>query len=425
MTKIERRTFLKQAAAISTFAILSPRIVFGTQTNSAIRIGIIGCGNRGTAVISSMLENTNTVIIAMADLFDDQLQRAEVNFNKLNVAKGFPAVRKSNIYRGSKAYLKLIENKDVDAVLISSPAYTHAEFLEAAVAAGKHIYCEKPVATDALGCQRIERAGEKLNGKQSVVVGFQIRYATPYVELVKRIHSGSIGDVINAQLYYVSSATKIIPFNDTTSDEYRIRNHYLFRELCGDIILDQAIHMIDVCNWALKGNPVQAMGSGGNLGGHTVGDAWNNYQVIYQYPGNIAVSTHATKIGPHFGDVCCRFMGTKGIAEAHYSGGVFIQGENSWDSGIIKGESQLTPQQVAAGVFDSSLHDADANKEKAFINSIVTGKYLNETRSGADSTRAAILGRETARMKKPMTWDEVVASNEKLDPKLNLAQFDK
>src|SRR3989337_3086769 len=304
MTKIERRTFLKQAAAISTFAILSPRIVFGSQTNSAIRIGIIGCGNRGTAVISSMLENTNTVIIAMADLFDDQLQRAEVNFNKLNAAKGFPAVKKSNIFRGSKAYLRLIENKDVDAVLISSPAYTHPEFLEAAVAAGKHIYCEKPVAIDALGCQRIERAGEKLNGKQSVVVGFQIRYATPYVELVKRIQSGSIGDVINAQLYYVSSATKIIPFKDTTSDEYRIRNHYLFRELCGDIILDQAIHMIDVCNWALKGNPVQAMGSGGNLGGHTVGDTWNNYQAIYQYPGNVAVSTHATKTGRQVGNEC-------------------------------------------------------------------------------------------------------------------------
>lgn len=425
MTKIERRTFLKQVGIISAFTILDPRIVFGSQANSAIRVGIIGCGSRGTAVLSSMSQHTNTAIVAMADLFEDQLQRAHTTFNQLNAAKKLPAIQKSNIYKGSKAYLKLIENKDVDAVLISSPAYTHAEFLEAAVAAGKHVYCEKPVATDVAGCSRIVKAGEKVNGKQSVVVGFQIRHASPYVEMVKRIQEGAIGEVVNAQLYYLSSATRIHQLTNVSDDEYRIRNHYLFRALCGDIILDQAIHMIDVCNWALQGHPVQAIGSSGNKGGHTVGDALSNYQVIYQYPGNVNVTVHATKLGSQFGDVCCRFLGTKGIAEAHYSGGVFIQGDNKWDSGIAKGDSKLTPQQQAAGIFDSSLHDADANKEKAFINSIVSGNYLNETRSGADSTLAAILGRESALQKKEMTWDELIASNQRLDPKLNLSQFDK
>ena len=424
MTKIERRTFLKQAAAFSAFTILDPRIVFGTQANSAIRVGIIGCGSRGTAVLESMSQHTNTSIVAMADLFQDQLDTAAVTFNKLNAAKKFPAINKANIYRGSKAYQRLIENKDVDAVLISSPGYTHAEFLEAAVAAGKHVYCEKPVATDVAGCARIVKAGEKVNGKQSVVVGFQIRHATPYVQMVKRIHEGAIGDVVNAQLYYLSSETKLRDVKNVSDDEYRIRNHYFFRALCGDIILDQAIHMIDVCNWALQGHPLQAIGTGSNEKGRNIGDAWNNYQVIYQYPRNINVTVHATKVGPQFGDVCCRFLGTKGIAEAHYSGGVFIQGENQWDSGIAKGDSKLTPEQQAAGVFDSSLHDADANKEKAFIDSIVSGKYLNETRSGADSTLAAILGRESALQKKEMKWDALVASNQRLDPKLNLAQFD-
>jgi myo-inositol 2-dehydrogenase / D-chiro-inositol 1-dehydrogenase len=425
MTRIERRTFLKQAAALSAFTILSPRIVFGSQANSAVRIGIIGCGSRGTAVISSMLQHTNTTIVAMADLFEDQLQRANPILNQLNIGKGQPEIKKANIYQGSKAYLRLIENKDVDAVLISSPAYTHAEFLEAAVAAGKHVYCEKPVATDVAGCNRIVKAGQKLNGKQSVVVGFQIRHATPYVGLVKRIQEGAIGDIVNGQLYYLSSATRFNDLKNVSDDEFRIRNHYLFRALCGDIILDQAIHMIDVCNWALQSHPVQAIGTGGNEHGYTVGDAWNNYQVLYQYPKNINVSVHATKVGPQFGDVCCRFLGTKGIAEAHYSGGVFIQGDNKWDSGIAKGDSKLTPEQQAAGMFDSSLHDADANKEKSFIDSIVSGKYLNETQSGADSTLAAILGRESAIQKKQLTWSDLLASNQKLDPKLNLAQFDK
>jgi predicted dehydrogenase len=425
MTRIERRTFLKQAAALSAFTILSPRIVFGSQANSAVRIGIIGCGSRGTAVISSMLQHTNTTIVAMADLFEDQLQRAHPILNQLNTGKGQPEIKKANIYQGSKAYLRLIENKDVDAVLISSPAYTHAEFLEAAVAAGKHVYCEKPVATDVAGCNRIVKAGQKLNGKQSVVVGFQIRHATPYVGLVKRIQEGAIGDIVNGQLYYLSSATRFNDLKNVSDDEFRIRNHYLFRALCGDIILDQAIHMIDVCNWALQSHPVQAIGTGGNEHGYTVGDVWNNYQVLYQYPKNINVSVHATKVGPQFGDVCCRFLGTKGIAEAHYSGGVFIQGDNKWDSGIAKGDSKLTPEQQAAGIFDSSLHDADANKEKSFIDSIVSGKYLNETQSGADSTLAAILGRESAIQKKQLTWSDLLASNQKLDPKLNLAQFDK
>jgi myo-inositol 2-dehydrogenase/D-chiro-inositol 1-dehydrogenase len=422
---MERRSFIKNAAAISTITILKPGIVFGSGANSAIRVGIIGCGQRGTAVISSMSANTNINIIAMADLFEDQLQNAAVTLNQLNAGKGFPEIKQSNIYQGSKAYLNLLENKDVDAVLISAPAYTHPGFLEAAVAAGKHVYCEKPVSPDVAGCKKVQQVGEKLNGKQSVVIGFQIRYATPYVEMVNRIHRGDIGDVITAQLYYLSSFWEIHQIKNISDDEFRIRNHFHFQALSGGILLDQGIHMLDICNWALKGHPVHAIGSGGSKGGPVVGDAWNNYQVLYQYPGDINVSIHSTQIGPSFGDVCCRFIGTKGFAEAHYSGGVFIKGDNQWDSGIAKGESALTPQQQAAGVFLSSLHDADANKEKAFIKSIETGNYLNETRQGAESTLTAILGREAAASKKEMTWDEILSSNERLDPKLNLTQFDR
>lgn len=425
MKKMERRKFLQSAAAISAISILKPHIVFGSKANSAIQIGIIGCGNRGRAVISSMSANTNSNIIAMADIFHDKLQSARPILNKLNAAKKFPEIQPSNIYQGSKAYLELLGNKDVDAVLISSPAYTHPGFLEAAVGAGKHVYCEKPVAPDVEGCKKVQQVGEKLNGKQSVVIGFQIRYATPYVEMVKRIQRGDIGDVVNVQLYYFSSGTDIHPFKNVSDDEFRIRNHYHFEALSGGILLDQGIHMLDVCNWALKGHAVNAIGRGGSKGGPDVGDTWNNYQVLYQYPNDINVSFHSTQIGPSFGDVCCRFLGTKGIAEAHYSGGVFIKGDNEWDSGIARTESELTPQQQASGVFLSSLHDADANKEKAFIRSIETGNYLNGTSEGAASTLTAILGRESAERKKHMDWDEVLASNERLDPKLNLSQFDK
>jgi myo-inositol 2-dehydrogenase/D-chiro-inositol 1-dehydrogenase len=422
---MKRIVFIKNAAAVSAAMILKPGIVFGSKANSAIRIGIIGCGNRGTAVISSMSKHTNINIIAMADLFDDKLKAIAPKLDELNAAKGFPAIAASNIFHGSKAYLKLLALKDVDAVLISSPAYTHPTFREAAFVAGKHVYCEKPVATDAAGCKRIQKVGEGLNGKLSVVIGFQIRYATPYVEMVKRIQQADIGELINAQLYYFSSGTKIHDFKNVVDDEFRIRNHYHFHALSGGILLDQGIHMLDVCNWTLKANPVKAVGTGGNKGGPDVGDAWNNYEILYQYPGDVKVSFHSTQVGPSFGDVCCRFIGTKGMAEAHYSGGVFIKGDNQWDSGIAKSGSELTPQQQAAGVFLSSLYDADANKEKAFISSIETGNHLNETASGAASTLTAILGREAAAGGKEMSWDNMLVLSRQLDPKLNLVQFDK
>ena len=422
---MKRRNFLKSVATVSAFSILKPSIVFGSKANSVIRIGVIGCGNRGTAVISSMIANTNSSIVAMADIFDDQLQKAIPVFNQVNAAKSFAAVPAANIYRGSKAYQQLLNNKNVDAVQISTPAYSHVGFLEAAVMAGKHVYCEKPVAPDVDGCRRAIQLGEKLNGKQTVVIGFQIRHASAYAEMVSRIQRGDIGELITVQLYYLSSAVPIITRNNASDDEVRIRNHFYFNALSGGILLDQGIHMLDICNWALKAHPLNAVGRGNARARTEIGDTFSNYQVVYEYPGNVNVSIHTTQLGHQFGDVCCRFIGTKGIAEAHYSGGVFINGDNKWDSGIVKSESALTPQQQAAGVFLSSLHDADANKEQAFIKSIETGNYLNETRSGAESTLTAILGRESAATQKAMTWDEVYASNQKIDPKLNLAQFDK
>lgn len=191
MTKMERRSFLKSVTAVSAFTILNPGTVFGTNANSAIRMGIIGCGGRGTAVISSMSKNTSTAIIAMADLLDDKLQNAIANLNKLNTAKGLPEIPKTNIYQGSKAYLALLNNKNVDAVLISSPCYSHPGYIEASLAAGKHVYSEKPVAVDVAGCEQVIRLGEMAKGKLSLAIGFQIRFASAYVEMVRRIQQVS------------------------------------------------------------------------------------------------------------------------------------------------------------------------------------------------------------------------------------------
>jgi len=424
MILTDRRTFIKGAAALSAFTVLSPATVFGTRANSAIRVGIIGCGNRGTSVITAMSKQTGIQVVAMADLFLDKLDQAKPKLDALNAAKGFPAIPASHCYQGSKAFMRLLDNKDVDAVIISSPAYTHPEFVEAAIAANKHFYCEKPAAMDVAGCKRIAAAGKDIKDR-SAVFGFQIRYASPYVQLTKRIHEGAIGDIINAQLYYFSSGLPIIQTPDMSFDEVRIRNQFFFRDLSGGILLDQGVHMLDVCNWALKLHPISAIGMAGHSGGDGFGDAFKNYQVIYKYPQDISVSFHSTQFGGTFGDVCARFIGTKGIAVATYSGGVYINGENAWDSGILReSNSPASLEQQAAGVFTSSLHDSNENKVTSFIKSIESGSFLNEIDQAVNSTLTAILGRQAATTQKPVTWNEMLFSNESIDPMLDLEQFD-
>jgi hypothetical protein len=138
------------------------------------------------------------------------------------------------------------------------------------------------------------------------------------------------------------------------------------------------------------------------------------------------VSIHTTQVGPVFGDVCARFIGSKGMAEAHYSGGVFISGDNPWDSGVLRsGSSVPTDEQKRAGVFLSALQDSNVNKEVAFIKSIETGNYINQLQDGCEATLTAILGREAAIKRECILWDELILSGERIDPDLNLSQFDK
>jgi predicted dehydrogenase len=258
-----------------------------------------------------------------------------------------------------------------------------------------------------------------------VGIGFQIRHASPYVEMAKRIQRGDIGEVVNVQLYYIAggSGKQVVPVGNSR-EEFMIRNHFHFRELSGGIFLDQAIHMIDVCNWVLNEKPETSVGSGNRKGEPGFGDTFTNYQVIYEYPEETNVSVHSTQFGPGSGDVCARFIGTKGFAEAHYNRGVYIKGDNPWDSGVLRGQDP-TPEQRAAGVFTSSLHDSTPNKVKAFIQSIETGNLINEAHAGAMSTLSAILGRMSATSKELTTWDEMFYSGQKYDLKMNLKQFDK
>ena len=425
----DRRGFVKSsstvAAVATAWSIVKPETAFGSQANSAIRMGIIGCGGRGSAVAASFVKNTETRIVALADIFGDRLERAFEAFSKLAKEKGQPAVDKNLTFKGSSAYLKLLESKEVDAVLVSTPPFLHPEHLTATVQAGKHVYCEKPVAVDPFGCQQVIQAGKKAQGKLSLAVGFQIRHATPFVEMVKRIHSGAIGDIVCAEAYYFASALKLPPAPGATADELRMRHWVFDRHLSGDIIVEQNIHIIDVCNWVLKAHPVKATGYGGRKGRTDEGNAWSHFNVNFIYPNDIHVTVMSTQFDPGLGDVCERFFGTKGISESHYTGGVFIKGENTWDSGVARSGQAVSAKDWATGTFRSALDDADPNKEKAFIESIRSGRLINEAEQGAESALTAIMGREAAYSGKEITWPKIASSKAKYDPRLNLKQFDR
>ncbi len=425
--QIGRRNFLKtSAAAVSGFTILKPKSIFGTQANSTVRLGIIGCGNRGSGVAASFMENTDTRVVAIAELFEDKLMKAKERFNKLCSDMGYPAIKNSHLFVGSKGYMRLLETKDIDAVQISTPTFLHSEILSDAVDAGKHIYCEKPVATDVYGCRRTMLAGKRADGRLSIAIGLQIRHATPFVEMVKRIHAGAIGDIVMGQAHYLSGFSKLPDVPPGASlDEIRIRNFYFYRDLMGGCILDQGVHPIDVCNWIMQSHPIKAAGIGGRKGRDDPGDIWSYFAINFEYPNNIPLAFQETQFKPGYGDVVEKFFGTKGTSESHYSGGVFIKGENEWDSGVLRAGEKTSDEDWVAGKFKSALEDADPNKEKAFIESIKSGNYINEAKQGAESTLSAILGRTAAYKGEEVTWDEMLASNEKWDPMIDMTQFDK
>lgn len=420
-----RRTFLQAAAATTAAAsVLRPRAASGAE--APVRLGIIGCGGRGSGVISSMAKVTNSRIVAVADLFEDRLTAGREKLSAVNKELGFPEIEQSHAFLGSKAYLRLLDLKDVDAVLVSTPAFLHPLHLEAAIDAGKHVYCEKPVAVDVPGVEQVRRAGKKAQGKVSLAVGFQIRHATPYVEMVRRIKEGQIGDIVTVQASYFAGSIPVKWRDDVSPAEARLRAWFWDRALSGDILVEQGIHVVDICNWMLGAHPLRATGTGGRKGRTDKGDVWSHYNVNFIYPNDVHVTFQSTQFDPGYGDVSERIFGTKGIAEAHYTGGVFIKGENPWDSGVVRGSQEtVSKEQWAAGAFKSSLDDADPNKQKAFIESIRTGNLINEADAGADTALTGIMGRTAAYTGREITWEDISRSKERLDPKLDLAQFDK
>jgi len=403
---MRRREFLKRAAAATAgLVIVKPESVRGAPANSAVRIGMIGCGGRGRWISRFFPQHTSARIVALADPFKDRLDRArgELQESKDERVRSGAPLDDAHCFVGLDSYKGLIES-GVDAVVIESPPYFHPAQAAAAVNAGKHVYLAKPVAVDVPGCQSIIASSEKAKGKLSFLVDFQTRATDFYIEAVKRVHEGAIGVPVSGHVYYIASRLGAQADPKDKSDAARLRNWVFDKILSGDIIVEQNIHVLDVCNWLLRSHPIKARGTGGRKARVDVGDCWDHFIVTYWYPNNVLIDFSSAQYTRGYDDLCARIYGSRGTVDTHYGGSVKITGDNPWEGGLTSGIYQ----------------DGAVANIKAFIAGIETGKFINTGASGAESTLTSVLGRTAAYRGAEVAWDEMIQGNENLETTLKI-----
>jgi predicted dehydrogenase len=425
---MNRRHFVSTAAAASSLLLLKPRTVFGYQANTAVRLGLLGCGNRGTSVADSFSKNTTAQVVALADLFADQLAAGCTHFDQLNAGLGRAPIDPKLLFRGPRAFEQLAASPDVDLIQISTPPFFHVQHLEAAVASGKHVYCEKPVGIDVRQAKRALEIAARVKPTQSVDVGFQCRSAPPIAAVAERIKAGALGKIAVASgIYYApASAEKTRP--GASPDEYRLRNWLWDRALSGDILVEQNIHIVDLANWLLGARPLKATATGGrNILTH-YGDCWDNYQVDFTYPGDVHFSFSSTQFGVDgVFDAGLRLFGASGSATAPYAGPVQITGAQAWawqdSAATTLGTAPGSGKFAANGAFSDNLAFADREKERAFIDSIVSGNSHNQIAAGVETALSCMLGRMAGYRRREVTWEELLAHGETYRLGFSLERF--
>ncbi len=392
-----RRDFVKNTSVAAGLIGISAKTALSVEANSALQLGVIGCGGRGNSDANNFIRSTKTHVVALADLFQDRLDWFQDSIGKRQVGLGGPKIEDSRKYQGPDAHNELLQS-DVDMILITSPPYFHPEHLEATVKAGKHVYLEKPTSVDVYGSNRVLEAGKKANGKLSLMVGHQIRFSKQFQGVAERIHKGDIGEPVCGQAYFHTGRLGPRGVEGASAQENRLRNWVFDITLSGDIIVEQNVHVLDICNWYLQDHPVKAVGTGGRKARVDVGDCYDHFIVTYWYPNDVKLDFASTQFLRGWSDTRERIFGTKGVADSPYSGYPQIYGDKAWRSDS-----------------DNPLGSSTVPKMKAFEESIRGGNFVNESEQAVKSTLTGILGRIAAYEERIVTWDEMMKSNLHLD----------
>lgn len=371
--------------------------------DDTLKVAVIGCGGRGTGAADQALSTKGKVkVVALADAFRDRLDESFTSLSKKYGKDKFDVPEK-NKFVGFDGYKQAIALADV-VILATPPGFRPIHF-EEAVKAGKHVFMEKPVATDAPGVRRVLAAAEEAKKKNlSVVVGLQRRYQNNYRAVLKQIQGGAIGDIISGQVYWNGSGVWERPrVAGQTEMEYQMRNWYYFNWLCGDHILEQHIHNIDVANWFKNAYPVTAQGMGGRevRNGKEHGEIFDHHFVEFVYADGTVISSQCRHIPGCMEKVAEAFQGTKGRITISGDGDGIVTDLKGGNIYNHRGKEDPNPYQ--------SEHDE-------LFAAIRSGKTINDAEYGAKSTMTAILGRMATYSGQVIKWDEALASTLSLMP---------
>lgn len=418
---LDRRKFIGSGVATAGVMFMNPMLVRGTAANSAVRVGLLGCGGRGTEDATNLVDTGGARVVALGDLFQDQLDAGRAHFDKTQTAKGYAAIDASQLFVGPKAFEAIAASKEVDAIVIATPPYYHPQHLEAVVAGGKHVYLEKPVAVDVPGAMKVLEIGKRLDGKLSLDVGFQIRECPPFVEMVRRIHAGALGKIISGEAHYWAGYIDRPAWPNASPVERRLRNWVHDRVLSGDIIVEQNIHAVDICNWILQGHPLKAVAIGGRQERPIEGDdCYGHYNAIFHYPDDVTISFSSAQFIKGGYDVNERFFGTKGTSQSPYSGPLGIWGEEPWQPEAAAPKSGEGAAFSVTGKFSDNLEFADSAKKKSFIDSITGGNLHNQAAKGTESALTCMLARTASYKGHEVTWDELLKTKEVWEAQIDL-----
>ncbi len=398
---LSRRTFVK-AGAVAAGAAALPAFARSVHIAHAdtIRVGLIGCGGRGRgAAVDALSASPNTRIVAFADVFPERINEAKQHVTGHDPTRA--TVDEEHCYSGFDAYKQLLDASDADYVILATPPHFRPMHFEAAIHAGKHVFMEKPVATDSAGIRTMLAAAEEAERKKlSVVAGTQRRHEACYQQLYEQVQYGEIGDIVSARCWWNQGGLWVFEKDPSwTNMEWMLRNWLYFTWTSGDHIVEQHIHNLDVCNWFIGSHPEKCMA----LGGRQVrtepkyGNIFDHFAVEYEYPNGVVVASQCRQIDGCAGRVAESIRGSRGWTWSA-SGQAQWQGTERWRfSGENPNPYVVEHEDLIASITGS-------------------GKYWNEARQVAESTLTAIMGRMSAYTGQEVTWQQALDSQENLAP---------
>lgn len=386
---VSRRDFGKVAAAAS-FAAWTARQARAEVNTDTLKIGLVGCGGRGTgAVIDHLRGNDNVVLVGLADVFQDKIDGLKNRVGKIDEIASKVAIEDDRCFVGFDAYQKLLAT-DIDIMIHGTTPYIRPVHVAAAVDAGKHIFTEKPAATDPNGIRMFIEAAKKAEAKGlTIVAGTQRRHQKSYVDTMKQIQDGAIGEILSARAYWCGTLPFAHDRQEGWSDlEYRLRNWYSYCWVCGDNIVEQHVHNIDIINWAMGGPPAKVMASGGRVwkpSTEKYGDIYDHFSCDYEYPNGVHMLSMSRHWNNSHNNVSEALVGTKGRSDCR-----------------DMGKDDRNPYEQEHIDLTASVRG--------------TGPYLNEGVRVAESTMTAIMGRMSAYTGKQYTFEEALNEDLNLVP---------